>query len=154
MRRIGCIAALAAGLAIALPAAAQPVYKSTMPDGRVIYGPQPQPGAKKVDTVNTAPASTGASAITPGEKAAAEKSAKARADAQASGANDAAAAREALKAAEAARVAGQEPLPGERIGTAGGASRLTEDYFERQKKLEADVQAAKRRLEEAQGKTR
>jgi hypothetical protein len=154
MRRIATIAALAAGLAVVLPAAAQTVYKSTMPDGRVIYGPQPQPGAKKVDTVNAAPASTGASAITPGEREAAAKSAKARTEAQAAGGNEVAAARDALKAAEAARAAGQEPLPGERIGTASGASRLTDEYFERQKKLAADVETAKRRLEDAQAKTR
>jgi hypothetical protein len=154
MRRIATIAALAAGLAVALPAAAQTVYKSTMPDGRVIYGPQPQPGARKVDAVNTAPASSGASAITPGEREAAAKSAKARAEAQASGGNEVAAARDALKAAEAARLAGQEPLAGERIGTAAGASRLTDDYFNRQKQLDANVEAAKRRLEEAQAKTR
>jgi hypothetical protein len=153
MRRIATIAALAAGLAVALPAAAQAVYKSTMPDGRVIYGPQPQPGARKVDKVGAPPSSTGASAITPGEKAAAAQSAKARTAAQSSGA-DVAAARDALKAAEAARAAGQEPLPGERLGTAGGASRLTDEYFERQKKLSADVETAKRRLEEAQAKTR
>ena len=153
MRHIAVFAAVAAGIAVSLPAAAQTVYKSTMPDGRVIYGPQPQPGAKKVDTMSKPPASTGASAITPGEKAAAAQSAKARAATQSSGA-DVAAARDALKAAEAARAAGQEPLPGERIGTAGGASRLTDDYFERQKKLAADVETAKRRLEEAQAKTR
>lgn len=154
MRRITMFAAFAAGIAVSLPAAAQAVYKSTMPDGRVIYGPQPQPGAKKVDKVGAPPSSTGATAITPGEREAAAKNAKARTDAQAGGGNEVAAARDALKAAEAARAAGQEPLPGERIGTAGGASRLTEDYFDRQKKLEADVQAAKRRLDEAQGKTR
>ena len=154
MKRVVTLVAVVAALAVSLPAAAQPVYKSTMPDGRVIYGPQPQPGAKKVDTVNKAPASTGASAITPGEKAAAEKSAKARADAQAGGPSEVTAARDALKAAEAARVSGQEPLPGERVGTAAGASRLTDDYFTRQKKLDADVETAKRRLDEAQAKAR
>ena len=151
-RTIGTLAAVVAGIAFAMPAVAQPVYKSTMPDGRVIYGPQPQPGAKKVDTVNAPPASTGATAVTPAEKATAEKSAKARAAAQASGANDVATAREALAAAKAAQATGVEPLPGERQGTAGGGSRLTEDYFERQRKLEANVEAAKRRLQEAEGK--
>jgi cytoskeletal protein RodZ len=154
MRHIAVFALVVAGIAVSLPAAAQAVYKSTMPDGRVIYGPQPQPGARKIDKVGAPPSSTGATAITPAEREAAAKSAKARADAQAGGGNDVAAARDALKAAEAARAAGQEPLPGERIGTAGGASRLTDEYFERQKKLAADVETAKRRLDEVQAKTR
>lgn len=153
MKRAEALFAVVAALVVSMPAAAQPVYKSTMPDGRVVYGPQPAPGAKKVETVAAPPRTTGATAITPGEKAAAEKSAKARAEAPAAGAeNDVAAARRALEAAEAARAAGQEPLPGERLGTAGGKSRLTDEYFERQKKLEADVAAARKRLEEAQGR--
>jgi hypothetical protein len=31
--------------------AGEPVYKSTMPDGRIIYGESPQPGAKRVAKV-------------------------------------------------------------------------------------------------------
>jgi hypothetical protein len=54
-----------------------------------------------------------------------------------------------LKNAEAARAAGKEPLPGERVGTAGGASRLSEAYFDRQRKLEADVEKARRELDKA-----
>ena len=48
------------------------------------------------------------------------------------------------------RKAGEEPLPGERLGTAGGNSRLTDAYFERQKGLEATVAAAKKRVEDAE----
>ena len=87
------------------------------------------------------------------------------------------AAEKALREAEAAREAGREPLPGERLGiarrgkgagtgtgtgtgtgagtgtgTATGAeagSRLTDVYWERQKKLEDDAEKARRELEEA-----
>lgn len=38
---------------------ADPIYKSTMPDGRVIYGEEPYPGAQRVDKVG-APAASGA----------------------------------------------------------------------------------------------
>src|SRR5262249_26558870 len=52
---------------------------------------------------------------------------------------------------EAKRVAGQEPLPGERLGTAGGASRLTDEYWQRQKGLDEAVEKARRELEGARG---
>ena len=60
-----------------------------------------------------------------------------------------AAAQEALEAAEARRDAGVESQPGERIGTAAGASRPTESYFARQAILEQEVEAARRRYEAA-----
>jgi len=63
------------------------------------------------------------------------------------------AADDALRAAEAKRDAGIEPLPGERLGNVvqGGAqaSRLSPEYFERQKALEDDVERARARLDEA-----
>ena len=58
------------------------------------------------------------------------------------------AAEEALRQAEAARAAGKEPLPGERVGTAGGASRLNDAYYARQKKLDEAVQNAQRNLDQ------
>ena len=60
------------------------------------------------------------------------------------------AAYEQLKKAEAAREAGKEPLPGERLGTATGASRLTDEYWARQKSLEAAVEAARKQVEQAE----
>lgn len=44
---------------------------------------------------------------------------------------------------------GEEPLPGERLGTAGGRSRLAPAYFERQRALEDEVRAAQARLDAA-----
>ena len=129
---------------------AQVVYKSTMPDGKVIYTEKPVPGAARVDTIEPPPAKTGMSSLTPEEKARAEEFAKQRAAAAAKKGNDLDDARQQLKQAEAAREAGKEPLPGERIGTAGGASRLTEAYHARQKKLEDAVDAARKRLDPLQ----
>lgn len=54
-----------------------------------------------------------------------------------------------LKRAEEAREAGKEPLPGERLGTKSGYSRLAPEYWERQKRLEDDVGRAKARLDDA-----
>ena len=44
---------------------------------------------------------------------------------------------------------GQGAPGSERIGTAGGASRLSETYFDRQRKLEEAVEKARRELDAA-----
>ena len=133
---------------------AQTIYKSTMPDGKIVYGEKPAPGASRVDTVEPPPPKTGMTAITPQEKAKAEQMSKERAAAAGARQTDIEDARRQLQQAEAAREAGKEPLPGERLGTAAGGSRLTEAYFARQKSLELAVQSAKKRLDDLQGGTR
>lgn len=135
-------------LAIASGASAQTVYKSTMPDGKVVYSEKPQPGAARVDTMEPPPAKTGVTGLTPEEKARAEREARQRASNAANaaqgekGVQDT---RRALQQAEAARDSGKEPLPNERVGIAGGGSRLNEAYFARQKALEDAVTAARKR---------
>jgi hypothetical protein len=61
---------LAVVLALAAPGvfAADPVYKSTMPDGRVIYGESPMQGAKRVDKVAAPPENAGVVVATPADK--------------------------------------------------------------------------------------
>jgi hypothetical protein len=131
-------------------AGAQTVYKSIMPDGSVIYGEKPAPGAKKTETIETPTAKTGMTAITPEEQARAAEMKQRQAQPQPgpNRAQEAAEARLALKSAEAARDSGKEPLPSERLGNVGGGSRLSEAYFARQKSLEEAVAAARRRVEE------
>lgn len=153
MKPVQWLVASLAVMAIALPASAQPVYKSTMPDGRVIYGAEPAPGASKVETLTPPPARTGVTTLTPAEKTASDAAGRQRGKAHDLD-SEIAEARAELKAAEAARDGGQEPLPGERLGTAGGASRLTDAYFARQKRLEDDVAKARRRLDEVLAKQR
>ena len=146
MKSLALVAALCA---TAVPAAAQPVYKSTMPDGKVIYSEKPVPGARRVDTVEPPPAKTGTTTVTPGEQARAAAKPPPEIAPQQSPIEEA---RKQLKQAEAAREAGKEPLAGERQGTAGGTSRLTEAYFVRQKSLELAVEAARKRVEELEPK--
>ena len=133
---------------------AQPVFKSTMPDGKIVYGEKPVPGATKVDTIETPPAKAGiGSALTQDEKARAEALAKQRqqtATADAVKLDQLTQARNAVKQAESAAEKGKEPLPGERQGLAGGGSRLTEAYFARQKGLEDTLAAARKRLAEVE----
>ena len=147
---------IASALALVLAvtgAAAQTMYKSTMPDGRVVYSEKPAPGAARVDTIAPPPAQTGVTGLTPEEKQRAQQQAQQRAAAAASSApsqKGVEEARKQLQQAEAARDAGKEPLLTERSGIAGGGSRLNEAYFARQKALEEAVNAARKRLTEAQ----
>lgn len=152
LMKIACFCAFAA-IACSPVALAQTVYKSVMPDGKVIYGEKPTPGAAKVETLEPPPPKTGIQGLTPEEKARAEQLARQRAATAAAAATEQKRldeARKQLQQAEAAREAGKEPLPTERIGIVGGGTRLTEAYFTRQKALEDAVAAARKRLSEAQ----
>ena len=61
--------ALAVALSASAAFAADPVYKSTMPDGRVVYGESPMQGAKRVDKVAAPPEHAGVSTVTAGDRA-------------------------------------------------------------------------------------
>jgi hypothetical protein len=138
---------LVAALLLA-PAAAQVLYKSTMPDGRIVYGDQPAPDAAKVEETRPDISKRGIGGTTQSEQDTLRELERAR-QLREGGQEQVRSAEQALKNAEAARAAGKEPLPGERIGTAGGASRLSESYFDRQRKLDEDVNKARRELEAA-----
>ncbi|HTT36093.1 MAG TPA: hypothetical protein VMH32_00335 [Burkholderiales bacterium] len=131
---------------------AQVVYKSTMPDGRVIYGNAPAPGAKTAEpmaprTENTVPGGT------PEQQEALQRHQSEREQRDTKKAK-LAELEQALKEAEAARAAGREPLEGERTGTAGGGSRLNDAYWTRQHQLEDAVAEARTRLEQARAAVR
>ena len=135
--------------------AQQPMFKSTMPDGKVIYADKPQPGATRIDKIEPPPSKTGMGGLTQEEKARAAKLTQERQQAETAAAKSqqsADDARKALQAAEAAREKGREPLPGERLGLAGGGTRLTDDYHNRQKSLDAAVEAARKKLQAAEGR--
>jgi hypothetical protein len=111
------------------------------------------PGAARVETLDPPPARSGLGGLTDEEKARAAQSQRERAAATASttqAERELDVARRELQKAESAREAGKEPLPGERSGIVGGGSRLTEAYHARQKALEDAVDAARRRVSEAQ----
>jgi hypothetical protein len=61
--------ALAVVLALAATGviAGEPVYKSTMPDGRIVYGESPMQGAKRVDKVAAPPENAGVVVATPAD---------------------------------------------------------------------------------------
>jgi hypothetical protein len=124
---------------------AQTIYRSTMPDGRVIFGDKPASGAERVETID--PSSRPVNAVPLGSRnEEASQQLELRRQQRAAHQTEIREAEEALRAAKAAQVAGKEPLPGERRGNVNGSSRLTEEYWERQKALKADVAKARKRL--------
>jgi hypothetical protein len=148
MNRLILSACFAIGALVAQPATAQVLYKSTMPDGRVIYSDKPDPEAVKVEETRPDISKRGIGGTTSREQEALKDLETARLKREGGG-EVVRAAEKALKDAEAARAAGKEPLPGERVGTAGGASRLNEAYYDRQRKLEEAVENARRALDAA-----
>jgi hypothetical protein len=113
-----------------------------------VYGDKPAPDAVKVEETRPDVSKRGIGGVTPREQEALKELEKSRAQREA-GPDKVQSAEQALRNAEAARAASKEPLPGERIGTAGGASRLNETYFDRQRKLEEAVEKARRELDAA-----
>ena len=140
----GCIVAVL----LAQLAGAQVLFKSTMPDGRIVYGDKPEEGAVTVEETRPDVSKRCVGGTTAREQETLKGLEKARQQREA-GLDKVQAAEQALRNAEAARAAGKEPLEGERIGTAGGASRLNEAYFDRQRRLEEAVEKARRELEAA-----
>ena len=148
MRRIATYGCWLAAALLLQPAVAQTLYKSTMPDGRIVYGDKPAPDAVKVEETRPDIKKGGLGGTTAREQEALKELEKTRLQRE-GGQEKVTAAEQTLRNAEAARAAGKEPLASERIGTAGGGSRITDAYYERQKKLDADVEQARRELDQA-----
>ncbi len=166
-------AAIACTLLAAAGAYGQSIYKSVDSIGRVTYSQEPLAGAVSVDKVDVTPKvivdrPAGASgAAAPNAAAEAKRAETARQgdefrqrqharEAQRQQARDAVnAAERDVDAAQKALVAGQETdQPGDRQGIGGVRSRPTDQYLERVQRLEAAVEAAKKRLLEAQNRLR
>ena len=127
---------------------AQVLYKSTMPDGKVVYGDKPVPGAVKVEQQKPDTSKAGIQTTQPGDPAALKKMEQDRLKGERAG-EQVRAAEKALRDAEEALAQGEEPLPGERTGTAGKGSQLNEAYWKRQENLKKDVERARLNLETA-----
>ena len=135
-------------------AAAESVYKYQRPDGSTVYSDVPLSGAKLIGRFDLIPVAAPEKARPAGPErgAAKDPGELARQRAQDLEAADAAIkeAEQSLKEALERQQAGVEPLPGERLGNVGArTSRLGPQYFERQRALAAEVDAARARLDEA-----
>lgn len=143
--------------ALAFTSAAAQVYKSTLPDGRVVYGDKPAPEARKVEQMAPAPQPSEAErqageAQRQKDLEGAQQTAarlRARERERAAAEEEVRQAEAALEEARRAREAGRAPLPGEYLSTAGGGVRPTEAYQARQRILEQAVSAAETRLARA-----
>ena len=133
------------------------IYKVQLPDGSIMYTDTVPAGAKVLEERESkAAARAAAPAARPAAPAA---SAPARIIAPALTPREASkldsAAEEVTEAERALQVSrrklelGREPLPGERLGLAGGGSRLSPEYEARIRLLEAEVSSAEMRLKRA-----
>ncbi len=128
------------------------IYKSVMPDGRVVYSEQPQSGARTTEKSMVNINDTGMKPISREAVEGASQRALQRSRALDEASESVRTAETELRAAEREREAGREPLPGERLGIAGSGTRLLEEYFQRQQMLEDRVDNARKQLESAQQK--
>ena len=137
-------------LALASPAAnAQGMYRSVMPDGKIVYSDKPPPGAKESTKLNLAPLNIATPQQAPDTPPPANPADGAPVDKAA----NLAAARQKLEAAQKALAEGREQREGDRIGVAKGgsaSSRLSESYLDRVKALEDNVAAAQQQFDAAQ----
>ena len=148
---VSIAAALCLGLSAA--ASAQTLKKYITPDGKTVYSDTPVPGAKEVGEIKPPPK------VDPASRSQAQDAAQRDAkDVKAldKRLEDRATQRSRIEAAEAkleeakrALAEGKEPLPGERKGTAGGQSRLSDEYWQRQKANQQAVKNAQRALDDA-----
>jgi hypothetical protein len=130
-------------------AMAESIYKSVMPDGRVMYGQQPQPGARTVKKSTVDTSNTGVKPLSKTEIESIERRAQERSRVLDETLKSVQTAEADLRVAEIDREAGIEPLPGERLGIVGRGTRLSEAYWRRQQILEEHVEAARQLLKNA-----
>ena len=144
--RYASVVSFALFAALAYPACAQTLYKSTTPDGRVIYSDKPPADAVKTEKRQMDTSKQGVVPPSDREKAALRKIESERKAGERSQ-DRLRRAEIALHDAEVAQTMGKEPQPNERLGTVSGNQRLTDAYWERQKKLDQAVEQARLNLE-------
>lgn len=142
---------IAVCLAIAPLAASATIYKVRMPDGSILFTDSVPAGGKVIEERAAVPTPT-----VPRSVPAPARPAAPAATAPAAGtptlttaAAEIADAERELAEARKRLEAGREPLPGERIGTVSGRSRLAPEYESRIAGLEQAVAAAEERVKRA-----
>lgn len=144
-----------AGIAMVLAmaaweSAADKIYRSIMPDGRVVFSSRPPPDAVNSKSTVYSHDSDGVNFARPEEIDGVRQRNRERTrllDERVAALNAAAS---EYNSARLARERGREPLPGERIGVVGPGTRLNDSYFARQRLLDERVSEASKRLERAQ----
>lgn len=153
MEKITLLFIAVAFACVAPPGLSQSIKKYVTPDNKIIYSDKPVPGAREAGEV--APPQP----VSPEARESAKKAARREAQ-EARGLEQRAAERQSkqarieelearLERAKKQLADGKEPLPAERSGSAGGGSRLNEQYWARQKANESAVAAAQKELDDA-----
>lgn len=131
------------------------VFEWREANGVISYSQKPPPTgtsgvtSREIDTKTLTPAQRAAVRARLAAVDAAQQADSARYRAELADADKAVArAVQALWAAEHAARSGRSPNAGERVGNAGGGSRLRTEYFARQKALEDTVQEARSQVDE------
>lgn len=156
-RWLGLGALMLAGVGQGALADETKVYEWRDASGALSYSQQPPPSgtqggftSREIDTKTFTPAQQVAIAAHLARINAAETAGSKRFRGQVNAADrTVTTALRQLAAAERSMRTGRAPLADERVGNAGGGSRLRADYFDRQKQLEAAVQTAHAKVDEA-----
>ncbi len=142
--------------AVIMPARAFEVYRYLMPDGTVLYTQEISTQGKLQEVIESPVPDTKQIEEERAEKLKIEEDRANRIASQRTASLVAArdeirAATQALDDAKAALAAGVEPQPGERLGIEGGHgyTRLSPDYWDRQRNLRRAVDEARERLDDA-----
>jgi len=147
------LVAVAACLTFGGVAHAQTVKKYITPDGKTVYSDSPIPGAREVGEIKAPPRlDSGSSPQTQGAARSEAQQVEAldkRLQQQAAQRDRISALEDKLEAAKKKLADGKEPLPGERKGIVGAGTRLTDDYWARQKANQQAVDNAQRALDDA-----
>lgn len=146
--------AVCVALCVALPAAAQKIYKQQLPDGTVVYADHRIKGAKLLYQVampdaEAQPLERAAPSRPNADAAALDKRLRERAGALDRAQREVVDAERGLAEAKRQLEDGKELLPGEMQSSATGGTRVLPEYHDRVKKLEADVTNAQARLDRA-----
>jgi hypothetical protein len=144
-------------VSLAHSAAAQAPKKYLTPDGKTIYSDKPIPGATLVGDVYAPPPANAeiveaARAREAALRAEVSRRAEERLRAQESERQRIDEATAALERARRELNEGRTPTPGERIGTAGGGTRFTDEYVARQQSNEDAVKRAEEELTKTRGR--
>jgi hypothetical protein len=143
-------------IAVADPAVAATIYKVQMPDGSILFTDTPPQGAKILEEREASRsqppavrAPTAAPRPLPGMSSEPTPASAPTARPIDAAIQEIEAAERALQVARRRLELGREPLPGERLGLAGGGSRLSPEYEARIAGLEKEVADAEARLQRA-----
>jgi len=150
---------LVASLALSGAVAAQTIYKVQTPDGSILFTDAPPAGSKvleerEVKSVSKPAKTTGNAPSRPitlpgtGPDPSAALAAP-KVNSLDTAMQEIAAAETAVQVAKRRLELGREPQPGERLGLAGGGTRLSPDYEARVASLEREVAEAEARLAKA-----